>query len=746
MGTRIILLSDGTGNSAAKVWRTNVWRVFEALDLSGSDQIACYDDGVGTSSFKPLAVLGGGFGWGLKRNVIDLYKFVCRNYRTNEDEIFGFGFSRGAFTIRVVAGLILNQGLIKYKNEEDLDKYAKDAYRAYRAEKFHSVLRIEKVFRWVRNLLLRSSYDQSHNVRISRIRFLGLWDTVAAYGLPVEEMTRGVSQWIWPLELPTRTPPEGFVRGCHALSLDDERTTFHPILWNERNQNPAPLRNGIRHTKDETLTQVWFSGVHSNVGGGYPDDSLAQIPLVWIMNEAMACGLQFKKKPGAEPDALLRAESARDKDGRLYDSRHGLAGYYRYGPRKLADLCNMRLSRQPDDEVYIENPKIHESVFKRMKTRARAYAPIGLPAKYDVVTDEGHIIASPYETPDQALSRSQIQEHVWNLVWWRRVVYFATVFASLYLAIYPLTHALPPSERYTTALHPVSDVLGFLGGFLPNSGNPWINAYQSDPARFLVVALVIAALMLLSAKLASRIVDTMGAIWTNPIDDITQDLLPRNFVYRLRTHPIYKLSLWALKRHIAPFAFATMFVWLGLALVGHTLFVFQDAAGLFCTKTSSAKELADGQKVEFEFTPNQFCQASGLILKPGSNYKISVKRADSSPWQDGDYRTPLGGFHMMQLPVWKKPLFLAALPLKRDLIRPWFRMILRVGTTGTYEDFLDPDPYEQSKDDTLEERFRPRAGGELFVYVNDAALPRPFRHDYFYRNNLGRAIVTVGKL
>jgi uncharacterized protein (DUF2235 family) len=71
----------GTGNSSAAVWRTNVWRTFEALDLSNSDQIAFYDDGVGTSSFKPLALLGGAFGFGLKRNVIDIYKFVCRNYR-----------------------------------------------------------------------------------------------------------------------------------------------------------------------------------------------------------------------------------------------------------------------------------------------------------------------------------------------------------------------------------------------------------------------------------------------------------------------------------------------------------------------------------------------------------------------------------------------------------------------------------------------------------------------------------------
>src|SRR5215475_4167750 len=116
MGRNIVLLSDGTGNSAAKVWRTNVWRTFEALDLSNSDQVAFYDDGVGTSSFKPLAVLGGAFGYGLKRNVIDIYKFVCRNYQNESDQIFGFGFSRGAFTIRVVVGLILDQGLVQAAN------------------------------------------------------------------------------------------------------------------------------------------------------------------------------------------------------------------------------------------------------------------------------------------------------------------------------------------------------------------------------------------------------------------------------------------------------------------------------------------------------------------------------------------------------------------------------------------------------------------------------------------------------
>src|SRR5947209_14744839 len=125
MARKIIVLSDGTGNSSAAVWRTNVWRTFEAIDLSSSDQVAFYDDGVGTSSFKPLAMLGGAFGYGLKRNVIDIYKFICRNYRDDDDEIFGFGFSRGAFTIRVVAGLILDQGLVRATNETDLDRLAR---------------------------------------------------------------------------------------------------------------------------------------------------------------------------------------------------------------------------------------------------------------------------------------------------------------------------------------------------------------------------------------------------------------------------------------------------------------------------------------------------------------------------------------------------------------------------------------------------------------------------------------------
>lgn len=237
MSRNIVLLSDGTGNSAAKVWRTNVWRTFEALDLSGNDQVAFYDDGVGTSSFKPWAILGGAFGFGLKRNVIDIYKFVCRNYKDENDDIYGFGFSRGAFTIRVVIGLILNQGLVSAQSEAELDKKAIAAYRKYRSERYHTrwPWHPEDWYRAIRNALLPIKYDKRDNRPVKRIRFVGVWDTVAAYGLPLDEMTRGVSRWIVPLELPTHTlDRERVMRACQALALDEERTTFHPELWTER--------------------------------------------------------------------------------------------------------------------------------------------------------------------------------------------------------------------------------------------------------------------------------------------------------------------------------------------------------------------------------------------------------------------------------------------------------------------------------------------------------------------------------
>jgi hypothetical protein len=229
-------------------------------------------------------------------------------------------------------------------------------------------------------------------------------------------------------------------RVCHALSLDDERTTFHPVLYSEINfEKVQPRADNYRYVQDERLSQVWFSGVHSNVGGGYPDDSLAHVSLYWIMKEAECCGLKFKIDPH---DTVRGVRSAVDYDGRLYDSRQGFSGYYRYGPRKLEELCHK--DRGPKHKVTIDEPKIHESVFERIRNGAHAYAPIVLPRDYAVVNSAGQILDlddpnNPSGTRAQANARADIQEHVWNLVWWRRIVYFLTLVASFYLAAFPFS-------------------------------------------------------------------------------------------------------------------------------------------------------------------------------------------------------------------------------------------------------------------------------------------------------------------
>jgi uncharacterized protein (DUF2235 family) len=538
---RIILLSDGTGNSAGKVWRTNVWRVFESLDLTSSKQIAFYDDGVGTSSFKPFAILGGAFGFGLKRNVLDIYKFACRNYCSHRDylaieaeaakaenraecygpwqsdDIFGFGFSRGAFTMRVVNGLICEQGLVKYSTEEELDRKVAAAYRQHRAESFKSKFQIEWLFRKLRNIFVSGTHDKNERP-VDHIAFLGLWDTVAAYGLPVDEMTRGVSRYLWPLELPDRQLNPRVRKACHALSLDDERTTFHPLLWDE---SLEPELTGIRTTASERISQVWFAGVHSNVGGGYPDDSLAHVSLTWIMSEARQRGLTLKAAPGADPDAFKRVESTQDKDGRIYDSRNGLGGYYRYGPRSVAALSNTKYSDDKRDSVKVAMPKIHQSVFSRIAVDAHLYAPVGLPPAYEILTYDERIVppqALGYETPQTALQREETQEKaVGSSIWRRRIIYFLTVIASVYLLAYPWNSQLPASAEFTTPLRPLSDVIRLLAIALPGAASRWVNAYARDPLQFILCGGLVGLLLWLSASLQGRITDQMRLAWRHSL-------------------------------------------------------------------------------------------------------------------------------------------------------------------------------------------------------------------------------------
>jgi len=728
----IILLSDGTGNAASSFWRTNVWRIFQSIDLTGSDQVACYDDGVGTSSFKPLAILGGAFGWGLKRNVIHLYKFLCRNYEPGS-RIYAFGFSRGSFTIRVLIGLVVSQGLIPFTTEDDLDGKAIAAYREFRRARY-GTKKAGVLFRPLRDLwvaienviLRRESYNASTNRKVESVRFLGLWDTVAAYGLPVDEWAIGIDRFIWPLELPDRKLWKGVERACHALALDDERTTFHPVLWDEENQ------------PEGKIAQVWFCGMHANVGGGYPDDSLAGVPLLWIMQQADAAGLRFKVSP-QQPDALLVTKSSRDKDGRLYDSRSGLSSYYRYGPRDVETLCV-----DTQNGVTVVAPKIHESVFARMKSMATAYAPIGLPKVYVIAKDDGTVVpqgTAGFETIDQAKTRYQLQQRVWNAVWWKRVVYFITIFTTLNLVLFPLFYKTNPAAEFETRLRIVPETIRAVGEFLPGFVTTWwLDSFATNTCEFLLSILAVAVFTILGLRLAATIKDRMLVAWQR--QEQTGTLFAENVVQRLRTAKWYKWLISSLKYNVAPFLFALITIVVVSLFMFHLSFYFEDAAGFTCTPSSSIKSLKPNESSgELTFNASDICWASGIQLK--ENYRYVIKITHPQDWKDGDYAADLGGYDIRSLPtIFDRIKMTAALPLRRVLLRPWFRIIARVGVVGTDEYFLDPDANARHPQE-LEVPFYAHRNGELFLYVNDAVWPFWHLMDAFYLKNGGKATVTI---
>ncbi len=415
MAKNIILLSDGTGNSAAKLHKTNVWRTYKAIDHSTShiEQLALYDDGVGTSGFKPVKLLGGAIGLGLRRNVIDLYVFLSQNYQ-DKDKIFCFGFSRGAFTIRVLVGLIASQGLASGSNSFALRRDAEEKFNKYR----HN---------WKKNISTTTDDEIP-------IQFVGVWDTVDAYGAPVDEITDALNK-VLHLYFPNRKLSPTVAKACHALALDDERRTFHPLLWDE---------NGEHNSRIE---QVWFSGMHSNVGGGYPDDDLAYVPLVWMLKKAKAHGLYLDSK------VLDDYEKRASCHGKLYDSRSGLGSFYRYAPRNIEEISNTNL-------VQIDTAKVHPSVLERIALNYTAYSPIALPPKFEV---DGALHQS--EIGDQLGSSNQHRDEIKKYIKNKQSLYFANVgLITLLLAC-----AVTFIDRCDWELNLVSVLLGAIWEMLTHS-------------------------------------------------------------------------------------------------------------------------------------------------------------------------------------------------------------------------------------------------------------------------------------
>lgn len=767
----LIVLSDGTGNSSAKLFRTNVWRVYDALDLTCPDQIALYDDGVGTASFKPLAILGGGFGHGLKRNVLDLYMFLCRNHQPG-DRIFAFGFSRGAFTVGSVVALVAQEGLIQgVTDDTDLKRLASWAYRNYRASKYRDTWGVRMLrrarnglFRLVDRLRRLKKYERTKN-RDVEIDFLGVWDTVAAYGLPIDELTRGWDQWIWPMLPRERRLSPKVKRACHAVAIDDERQTFFPLLWDE---SLEPANAGSVHTNQERMSQVWFAGVHSNVGGGYPDDSLAFQPLCWIAGGAAALGLKFQKnlRPSGAliPDAWVERAAP---CAPMNDSRRGAGTYYRYHPRPIARLCNDR-----DSRVKITRPKIHESVFERVRDGRDGYAPFMLPQNYAVVTAAGTILegdadATPpapapnrFEHSTQAAARVNQQQVAWNVVWRRRVAYFATVGATLLLLLTPMIPWFATSEPVADTYAPLKAVVDVVGMFVPSFAEGWLDYYRAHATQLIVGGGLVALLIWWSGRLKRAIVGRMGVVWRNHglvAKRVGPAPEPEGWIYRLRTSPAYVGFFRFLSLHFWPTVFgAAMLATLAVVLPVRAAFEWTSRSGSLCAANTAATGTGPW---EFAFDPRSICHATNVQMERGGRYLVQIalppacgawsgpshQTGQPGQWHDGRFLVDSpAGFASS-----KSPVFIAAWPFRRVLNQHWFVPIAAIGTAL-------PERHPLS-DLTGSNTFIAGRRGPLTLFVNDAVIPLTFfagtgsavcaGWECLYRNNAGGpARVRVTKL
>ena len=742
----IAVFADGTGNSAAKLFKTNVWRLYDALDTSDPGdsglerQIAYYHDGVGTSSFKPLAVAGGAFGWGLKRNVLDLYTFVCRNYQPG-DRICAFGFSRGAFTVRLLAGLIAREGLVVNTSERDLEAYARDAYRQYR-RRFNQTKGLVGPLRNLRDLVItgwrkltrRNTYAEqktahpNHDVPID---FLGVWDTVAAYGMPIAEITRGIDDWVWPLSMPDYKLNPKVKRARHALALDDERDTFHPLIWDERSQNP------------ERIKQVWFAGMHSDVGGGYPDDSLAYVSLDWMLTEASGAELRFQKKAVEEIQRIMNA------NGALHDSRRGVGAYYRYQPRKVSahvsppDPTTLLMQDPVDDtNAVLKSVKIHDSVFRRIQQGTDRYAPIVLPGAYSIVSTNGATNPRPVEA-DPA-TRAQDQERVWDRVWKRRINYFLTVGFSAYLLLLPLWNYFWPPSACVGPQCLLVPVIRAAGSVIPAIAQGWVDAFAAAPGRSTVVLLVIALLLGRSKRLQTESRDDMRALWETSLGmkgPRTTAPKPSNrLIRKIRQHPAYQHFFQSLKWTMLPVVFGCLILAVVAVLVVALLSMTVLRVGIWKAESSNVWCEPAGV-TEPVFKTNSTCWPLTAGLDAGTRYRITVTVDPTQPWRDLTIDTSPEGFGLARMGL---PGNLLA-PLRRSLSAQWFQPLVKIVPA---EGGFVLVPIEMQRADTSPStytaQFTAPKSGRAYFFVNDVLLPRWVpRADRYYRNNEGAATIEI---
>jgi uncharacterized protein (DUF2235 family) len=362
-GKRLALFFDGTWNIPET--NTNVWRLYLMLADAGADgvpQKKFYDEGVGTHWFDRLT--GGLFGFGLSENVRAGYRWLMEHYNPG-DEIFLFGFSRGAFTARSLAGVIARCGLLKPDApigfRQLYERYQKgDTVRPIYKLKFLEK-KGERNFDFEENVLLQHTY-YGQNL----IKMVGVWDTVGSLGVPFGNLP-GISRRT--LRFHNTNLSRIVQHSYQALALDEYRKPYWAMLWTQFVPD-HPDASDAPPDDNRVIEQRWFAGAHANVGGGYRDDLVAQRPLAWMQEKARGCGLGFRLQ--------VTMQDEQDLQMPLRDSyREFLGGAWKVltlGKHYVRWVMSDPVRKQehwkgkahvPDGWVRTVNERIDPSVFRR---------------------------------------------------------------------------------------------------------------------------------------------------------------------------------------------------------------------------------------------------------------------------------------------------------------------------------------------------------------------------------------------
>jgi len=369
---RLALFFDGTWNKPEN--NTNVWRLSLMLAEQSPDgvpQEKFYDEGVGTHWYD--RVTGGAFGAGLSDNVRSGYRWLMEHYNPG-DEIYIFGFSRGAFTARSLAGVIARCGLLK----PDAPMSFMQLYERY--QKGDTVRPLYKLkylqrhgetqFDIEEKLLLAHSYYQRNFIKM-----VGVWDTVGSLGIPIGNIP-GISSRT--LRFHNTNLSKIVQHSYQALALDEQRKPYWAMLWTNfipAQQDPAEEAQ----VDNRMVEQRWFAGAHCNVGGGYRNDLLPQRPLAWIQDKARACGLAFRSTvtPTDEDFAMSPCDSYAEFLGGLWKV---LTLGKRYVRWVMSDPVTKEVHWKgttwvPKGTVHTVNERIDLSVFRRCQLQSKYRPP-----------------------------------------------------------------------------------------------------------------------------------------------------------------------------------------------------------------------------------------------------------------------------------------------------------------------------------------------------------------------------------